>query len=140
MCQSVHHTWVIWYLSNLNPARADADGRELANGRYQRSQTRWLECIGIHRLKCFGILIGVWGMCQSVHHIIHHHIHHLLLPAATQCTIELYKRVQLVHLCLGQIELGRKIISLIGQNFQITRRAALVPYIGEMGRILGRSG
>ena len=29
----------------------------------------------------------------------------LLLPAATQCTIDLHKRIQPVHLCLGQIEL-----------------------------------
>ena len=62
----------------------------------------------------------------------------LLLPTAAQRVVELDKRKALVQTGAGQVQLGREIIGLVGQHFQIARRAAAIAHFGKIRRALRR--
>lgn len=46
----------------------------------------------------------------------------LLLPAAAEGLIELNECKEFVGLGLGKIKLGREVVGLVGENFEVTGR------------------
>jgi hypothetical protein len=63
-----------------------------------------------------------------------------LLPTSTQGAVELHKGQDFVELRLGQVELSRELIGIVGQHLQVACGAAPVAQIGQLRRVPGRDG
>src|SRR4029077_8651366 len=62
----------------------------------------------------------------------------LLLPASSQCFIQLNHRQQFILACLYDGKFRRESVSLVRQDFQIARDAAGVTHVGKTRGILRR--
>ena len=57
-------------------------------------------------------------------------------PSSAQASVELYQGQSFVELSLDNVELGREIVGVVGEDFEITGNAATVPHLREAGRVL----
>src|SRR5580658_1133730 len=74
-----------------------------------------------------------WLLCLSLLN------HLLLLPASSQCLVQLNDGQQFIELCLHQREFRRKGVGFVGQDFQIPRDATVVPQVGKTRGVPGGS-
>src|SRR5208283_5773807 len=56
----------------------------------------------------------------------------LLLPAATQGTVNLHQGEHLIQPRLGEIQLGVEVIGFVGQDLEVSGPAAIVAYVREV--------
>lgn len=60
----------------------------------------------------------------------------LLLPASTECLVELDQRDQLIALSLSESELCGKRIRVVGKHLEVVRGACFEPHFGQSSCIL----
>src|SRR5258708_8340168 len=62
----------------------------------------------------------------------------LLLPAATEVSVNANQTCKLIQLSLSKSQLGIEVIGFIGQHLQVTGRSASIAHLRKLRRVLGR--